>query len=98
MDLLTVGQIDRYTNEWEQITSEMLAVEQISGGLFVFGSEQACCKLKQFYSHLDDEICQIGFSTNLESWYFVVEQLPVSTSKQEVAGPMICPVLLSLEE
>jgi len=60
--------------EFEKHAKETLTVEDISDTLYAFGSELACLRLAQVYRYCGDRAA-MGFSKNLNTWYFRLETL-----------------------
>ena len=65
---LTANQIARTARDYSKIAGEIVTVEQISGTVYVFGSELATLRLFRTMPSKRQ-----GYSVNLEKFYFSVE-------------------------
>lgn len=64
-----MNHIERTQAEWSNHAGEQITVELVGGTLYAFGSELAMLRLyRQFCGH-----GRVGFSANLETWYFTPE-------------------------
>ena len=58
------------------ITREKMEVEYIKGAYYAYGSELACLRLFHKYNlSAHNPKVRIGYSKNLETWYFELEVL-----------------------
>ena len=65
---LTANQIARTARDYSEIAGEIVTVEQISGAIYVFGSELATLRLFRTMPTKRQ-----GYSVNLKKFYFSIE-------------------------
>lgn len=66
----TESQLERVQRTYSKIAGENVTVEQISGAIYVYGSELATLRLFRKMPNMRQ-----GYSTNLQKFYFSVELL-----------------------
>ena len=66
--ILTANQLARTARDYSKIAGEIVTVEQISGAIYVFGSEIATLRLFRAMPSKRQ-----GYSENLERFYFSIE-------------------------
>lgn len=59
--------------EFERYAKETLAVEDIAGTIYAFGSELACLRLLSAYRECGDAV-KAAYSENQKTWFFRLEQ------------------------
>lgn len=59
--------------EFERYAKETLAVEEIAGAIYAFGSELACLRLLNAYRYCGDAV-KAAYSENQKSWFFRLER------------------------
>lgn len=63
--------VEKAKREFESHAKEQMSVDNIGGALYAFGSELACLRLFHKYRFNDD--AYVGYSENLQSWFFRLE-------------------------
>ncbi len=74
--MITTAQLDRTARDLSLIAKEQVAVEQISGALYAFGSELAVLRIFAKYNAngaVHNPNCRIGFSQNMQMHFFSLE-------------------------
>jgi len=69
---MTINQQARTTAEWSEIAKESMAVEEIGGTIYAYGSELACLRLAYKFRYSGDK-AKSAFSDNLQTWFFRLE-------------------------
>lgn len=67
--MTTSAQIARVTRDYSQIAGEPIQIEVFGGTLYAFCSELGALRL----FHKMSSKGRVGFSQNLESWYFSLD-------------------------
>lgn len=66
--------LKKFTREWSALAKESVAVENINGHFYAFGSELAVLRLfyayKQMYKSNNPDFMDIGYSKPRKSWFF----------------------------
>lgn len=89
VSMITPEQANRVQRMMQEYASggsandEPVRVEQITASLYVFGSELACLRIFAKYNARGAAHCpkaRVGYSTNMLSWFFVLEDALSSDS------------------
>jgi hypothetical protein len=68
----TADQMTRLERDWRGYAGdEPIAVEQIGGAVYAFGSELACLRLYHKYTGASN--VRAAYSVNRKTWYFSLE-------------------------
>lgn len=66
--------LERTKTEFERHAKEILEIKELGGAVYAFGSELAVLRLFHNYYYCGDR-AKSGFSENLKTWYFRLENL-----------------------
>ena len=74
--MITEAQLHRVSREFFRIGKEPMAIQQISGALYAFGSELAALRVFAKYNAngaVHNPKCRVGYSENMKMHFFVLE-------------------------
>lgn len=69
----TQNKLDRTRRDWEAAAREPIQVEYIKGTIYGFTTELGALRLYHTYRYSDLKIKHVGFSDNLNTWYFALD-------------------------